>query len=201
VTRQTADLPLPLRQRRERCTALLPPGLVGAIRRSSLWTDIVTVRFDSALAARGATSPAHESPCPEEPSHDPGRTETTGHATAAHPRNGLGITALVLSVVAIIASITVIGGILLEIIAVVLGFIARSRAKKGQATNGGVALAGIITSALGVVLSIVLVAAGAALFFGNGGSDLVTCINNAHGDQTAINHCNDQFQNKVRNGN
>ncbi len=29
---------------------LLPPGLVGAIRQSSLWTDIVTVRFDSALA-------------------------------------------------------------------------------------------------------------------------------------------------------
>jgi len=28
-----------------------------------------------------------------------------------------------------------------------------------------------------------------ALFFGSGGSDLVNCINNAHGDQTAINQC------------
>ncbi len=145
------------------------------------------------------TTPSAPMP-PHEPSHNPGRTETTGHTTAAHPRNGLGITALVLGVVAIIASITVIGGIVLGIIAVVLGFLARSRTKKGHATNGGVALAGIITGALGVVLSIVLVAAGAALFFGNGGSDLVNCINNAHGDQTAINHCNDQYRDKVQNG-
>ena len=60
---------------------------------------------------------------------------------------------------------------------------------------------GIITGAVGLVLSIVLVVAGAALFFGNGGSDLVNCINNAHGNQTAINQCQTQFQNKVQNGN
>ncbi len=58
-----------------------------------------------------------------------------------------------------------------------------------------------IHGALGVVLSIVLVVAGAALFFGNGGSDLENCLNKAHGDQTAINQCNTQFQNKVSNGN
>ena len=75
-----------------------------------------------------------------------------------------------LGIVAIIASITVIGGVVLGIVAIVLGFIGRSRAKKGQATNGGVALAAIITGAIGLVLSIVLVVAGAALFFGSGGS-------------------------------
>jgi len=147
------------------------------------------------------TTPSEPMP-PHDPAHDPGRTGTTRQASVAHPRNGLGIAALVLGIVAIVASVTVIGGIVLGIIAVILGFIARSRAKKGQATNGGVALAGIITGALGVVLSIVLVVAGAALFFGNGGNDLVTCINNAHGDQTAITQCNNQFQNKVSsNGN
>jgi len=126
------------------------------------------------------------------PPHDPynrGPAGSAEYAPPAHPRNGIGITALVLGIVAVIASITVIGGIL-------LGFIGRSRAKKGQATNGGVALAGIITGAIGLVLSIVLVVAGAALFFGNGGSDLVNCINNAHGNQTAINQCNTQFQNR-----
>jgi len=50
-----------------------------------------------------------------------------------------------------------------------------------------------------VVLSIVLVVAGAAIFFGSGGSDLVDCVNNANGNQTAIDQCNTQFQN--RNGN
>jgi len=137
------------------------------------------------------------------PSHDPynrGPAGSAEYAPPAHPRNGIGITALVLGIVAIVASITVIGGILLGIIAIVLGFIGRSRAKKGQATNGGVAMAGIITGALGLVLSIVLVVAGAALFFGNGGSDLVNCINNAHGDQTAINQCNTQYRGKIQNG-
>ncbi len=138
---------------------------------------------------------------PPDSSYNSGSAGSAPSAPPQHPRNGLGITALVLGIVAVIVSITVIGGILLGIIAIVLGFLGRSRAKKGQATNGGVALAGIITGALALVLSIVLVVAGAALFFGNGGSDLVNCINNAHGDQTAINQCNTQFQNKVSNGN
>jgi len=137
---------------------------------------------------------------PHDPSSGRGPAGSAEYAPPAHPRNGIGITALVLGIVAIVASITVIGGILLGIIAIVLGFIGRSRAKKGHATNGGVALAGIITGAAGVVLSIVLVVAGAALFFGNGGSDLVNCINNAHGDQTAINQCNTQYRDKVQNG-
>jgi len=137
---------------------------------------------------------------PAGPGYNQGTAGSAQYAPPTDPRNGLGITALVLGIVAIIASITVIGGVVLGIIAIVLGFIGRSRAKKGQATNGGVALAGIITGAVGLVLSIVLVVAGAALFFGSGGSDLVNCINNAHGDQTAINQCNTQFQNKVQDG-
>ncbi len=137
---------------------------------------------------------------PHDPSYNRGPAGSAEYAPPAHPRNGIGITALVLGIVAVVASITVIGGVLLGIIAIVLGFIGRSRAKKGQATNGGVALAGIITGALGLVLSIVLVVAGAALFFGNGGSDLVNCINNAHGDQTAINQCNTQYRGKIQNG-
>jgi Domain of unknown function (DUF4190) len=146
------------------------------------------------------TTPPDPMP-PHNPSYNPGPAGFAPYAPPQHPRNGLGITALALGIVAVIASITVIGGIVLGIIAIVLGFLGRSRAKKGQATNGGVALAGIITGAVGLVLSIVLVVAGAALFFGNGGSDLVNCINNAHGNQTAINQCQTQFQNKLQNGN
>lgn len=138
------------------------------------------------------------------PPHDPSSEPSSGYGSAAGqsagaPRNGLGIAALVVGVLAIVASITVVGGVVPGLIAIVLGFIGRSRAKKGQATNGGVALAGIITGAVGVVLSIVLVVAGAAIFFGSGGSDLVDCVNNANGNQTAIDQCNTQFQN--RNGN
>ncbi|PID52897.1 MAG: hypothetical protein CSB46_11305 [Micrococcales bacterium] len=47
-------------------------------------------------------------------------------------------------------------GILLGIGAIVLGFMGRSRVKKGTATGGGLALAGIIIGSIGLVLSIVM---------------------------------------------
>ncbi len=128
-------------------------------------------------------------PSPD-PSYNPGHSAADGYE--APPRNGLSIAALVLGILALITSVTVFGGgVLLGIIAIVLGFVGRSRAKKGHATNGGVALAGIITGAIGLVLSMVLVLVGAALFlgYGRGGNNYVTCLNNAHGDQAAISHC------------
>lgn len=134
---------------------------------------------------------------PPDPAY--GAAGSAGDQYARPPRNGIGVAALVLGVVAIVASITVVGGVILGIIALVLGFIGRSRAKKGEATNGGVALAGIITGAVGVVLSIVLIAAGAAIFFKSGGQDLIDCVNNAHGNQSAIDQCNRDFQNRNSN--
>ncbi len=72
-------------------------------------------------------------------------------------------------------------------------------AATGSANRRPLAPDGSRRGAVGVVLSIVLVVAGAAIFFGSGGSDLVDCVNNANGNQTAIDQCNTQFQN--RNGN
>lgn len=133
-----------------------------------------------------------------DPQNEPGYANQGGYGAPARPvRNGVGIAALIFGILAILTSITVVGGVLLGIVAIVLGFIGRSRFKKREATNGGVALAGIITGALGLVLSIVLVVAGAALFFGSGGSDLVNCVNSAKGDQARIQQCNNQFQQGV----
>ena len=72
------------------------------------------------------------------------------------PRNGAGVAALICGIVSVPAILTVIGGFVLGIVAVVAGFVGRSRAKHGRATNGGVALAGIILGALGLVGSILL---------------------------------------------
>ena len=46
-------------------------------------------------------------------------------------RNGLGTAALVLGILAIPGAITIIGGVLLGILAIILGAIGRSRAKRG----------------------------------------------------------------------
>jgi hypothetical protein len=115
-------------------------------------------------------------------------------------RNGLGVAALVLGVLAVVTSITVVGGVVLGIAALVLGIIGRQRATRGDATNGGVALAGIITGVIGALLSIVLVVLGAAAFFGIGGGNLISCVKSANGNQTAIDQCNADFQQSVGNG-
>ena len=73
----------------------------------------------------------------------------------APPRggSGLAVAALILGILALITFWTVIGGVVLGLVAVILGFIARSKAKHG-AGGGGMALGGLITGLLGIVLGI-----------------------------------------------
>ena len=74
------------------------------------------------------------------------------------PRNGLGIAALILGIVGVVTGIIPfffwVAGIL-GVIGLILGIIGRGRVKRGEATNGTMALWGIITSAVAVVVSIV----------------------------------------------
>lgn len=69
------------------------------------------------------------------------------------PLNGFGTTALVLGIVSVVLFCLWGLGIVLGILALVFGFLGRGRAKRGQATNGGQALAGIILGAVGIVVS------------------------------------------------
>jgi hypothetical protein len=81
-----------------------------------------------------------------------------GFARGAQQRNGLGIAALILGIIGALSGLIPIlfwlGGIL-GVIGLILGFVGRGRAKRGEATNGTMALWGIITSAVALVLSIV----------------------------------------------
>nr|MCH9732457.1 DUF4190 domain-containing protein [Actinomycetes bacterium] len=74
---------------------------------------------------------------------------------AAAPKNGMGVASLV---VAIIALFSVVGGVVLGVVAVILGFLGRGRVKRGEADNGGVAIAGIVLGLLSIVVSIVVIA-------------------------------------------
>ncbi|MFC0845819.1 DUF4190 domain-containing protein [Streptomyces noboritoensis] len=69
------------------------------------------------------------------------------------PLNGFGTTALVLGIVSVVLFCLWGLGIILGILALIFGFLGRGRAKRGQATNGGQALAGIILGAVGIVVS------------------------------------------------
>ncbi|WNG89999.1 DUF4190 domain-containing protein [Mycobacterium sp. ITM-2016-00317] len=119
----------------------------------------------------------------------------------AAPKNGLGTAALVLAIVGLLLCWTVVGGVLLGIAGIVLGFLARTRVKRGEATNAGVALAGIVLGAVSIVASLVIVAIyatlGVALFRDLGGGDYVDCLQRAGNDEQAAQRCADEFTQRV----
>ena len=115
------------------------------------------------------------------------------------PKNGMGIAALVLGVLSLFSWFLLIGG-LLGLVAIILGFLARAKVKRGEANNGGMALAGIITGVIGLLLTVAVVAGVAALFNNAEFSNLTECLQDAAGDQEAIDECGRQFEQNVGSG-
>ncbi|MEV6770852.1 DUF4190 domain-containing protein [Nocardia sp. NPDC051030] len=112
---------------------------------------------------------------------------------------GLAITALVLGILALLSSITILGGILFGLFAVIFGLIAMFKARKGTGGGLGLAVAGLILGILGLVVSIVLVVVGYSWFVDNGGKDLIDCLNKAGNDQSKVDQCQRDFNSTLEN--
>lgn len=97
----------------------------------------------------------------------------------ANPSNGMGIAALVLGILSIVGGLFVIGG-LLGVLAIIFGFLGRGKAKRGEATNGGMALAGIITGFVGIALSVLVLVLAIVLVTSDEFDNLVDCLNDAN---------------------
>ncbi|MGI5357758.1 DUF4190 domain-containing protein [Streptomyces sp. CA-252508] len=69
------------------------------------------------------------------------------------PSNGMGIAALVLGIVSVVLFCMWGFGIVPGILALVFGVLGRKKVQRGEADNHGVALAGIILGAVGIVVS------------------------------------------------
>jgi hypothetical protein len=117
---------------------------------------------------------------------------------AAAPRNGLGITALVLAVVGLLGVATVFAPIALGIAAVVFGFIGHARAKRGIANNGGVAIAGIVLGGLAVVVGLAFIAIWTTVWKDVRGGDYIDCTQKAGSNHVLQQHCADQFRRSVQ---
>jgi membrane-bound ClpP family serine protease len=79
-------------------------------------------------------------------------------SSPAQPRNGLGVSALVLGVASLVAAISFVLfplALLAGLVAVVLGLIAMVRGNTRAATNSGQAAAGLICGVLALAISIV----------------------------------------------
>lgn len=125
----------------------------------------------------------------------PSYGEYPGPASA--PRNGLGIAALVVGIVALVGAFSVVGGILLGIVAVILGFAGRARVKRGEATNSGTALAGIIVGVVAIVAGLAFIAFWVGLFNEVGASDYLDCLQQAGQDRAKVQECSDRFRQSV----
>lgn len=102
-----------------------------------------------------------------------------------------------LAIIALPASCTVLGGVVLGLAAVVLGFLARGRVSRGEADNGGVAMTGIVLGFLAVIVSGALALFAVQIFNNYGGRDMITCVQEAGGDNTRVQECMDEFQQRV----
>jgi hypothetical protein len=125
---------------------------------------------DQGAGPFGAPPPQPGQPWGQPPAQPPGQQPPMGQPwgqppagpgwgqqpPAARPTNGLAIAALVLGILAILSAITVLGApvaIVLGIPAVVLGIMGRRRA--GQiGTGGGMAVGGIVTGVLGLLIGL-----------------------------------------------
>jgi hypothetical protein len=115
------------------------------------------------------------------------------------PKNGLGVAALVVGILSLPAVLTVFGGFVLGLVAIVLGVIGYRRAKKGAATNGGIAIAGAVIGLLGIVLNAALIAFGVWGFLQVGGGDYFDCMQQAGNDTSAQVQCEDEFRGNLEN--
>lgn len=71
------------------------------------------------------------------------------------PRNGLGVAALIMGILAVLFGVFFFPlGFVLGLVGVGLGIAGRRRAKRGEATNGGAALTGVVLSVIGLVIAI-----------------------------------------------
>lgn len=126
----------------------------------------------------------------------PGQPYGTPWGQTGPKRNGLGTAALVLGLLALILFWTIVGGIVLGLLAIGLGIAGRRRATRGEADNGGVAVAGVVLGVLSLLASAAVVAAGVSLFNSDSGQDLLDCLEQAS-DQAALEQCQREFEDSV----
>lgn len=115
------------------------------------------------------------------------------------PRNGFGIAALILGVLGLLFCWTIAGGIVLGVVAIILGALGRGRVKRGEATNSGLAISGIMLGALAIVLGLVFIPIWISFFSSLGFGDYVDCMQKAGNDTTAQLQCENDMRDKIVN--
>ncbi len=120
-----------------------------------------------------------------------------GNPPARTLPNGMAVASLVLGILGLVLAVVVVGGVL-GLVAVILGAVALGKIKRGEAGGRGMAIAGIVTGGLAMLLAGLLLAAGAVFFARNAEefSNLADCVAAADNDQAEIDACQEEFVNR-----
>jgi Domain of unknown function (DUF4190) len=137
-----------------------------------------------------AVPPGYAAPPPGYGAPTPGYGGPGGYPQQV--RNGLGVAALVIGIISIPFSFIVVGGVF-GLFAIILGFAGRSRVKKGAANNPGVALAGIITGFVALLVAGAILVIGIAIYNSDTGRKLRNCVSAANGNKVAETQCDKDF--------
>jgi hypothetical protein len=91
-----------------------------------------------------------------EPYPSPVGLPPNSEAPLSKPNNALGVASLVIGIVALLASLTVVGGFVFGVLAAILGLVARAQVRHGQASNGDVAMTGVVLGVLAILASLII---------------------------------------------
>lgn len=112
--------------------------------------------------------------------------------------NPLAVAALVLGIVACLLFWTVVGGIVLGLVAVVLGIMGVRRARGGRAPHRTMSIVGTVLGALGLVVSTLLVVVGVSLLSSDEFKNFGDCMEHAN-SQSEKDQCAEDFANDAEN--
>lgn len=132
----------------------------------------------------------------------PGPAEPSTQPYLVKPRNGAGVAALVLGLLGLVLAILVLPaplGALLGLLALIFGIIGISRAGRGEATNRGQAVTGLITGILALALGVLLTVriGGYLQDHATDFNNLGKCLNAANTDQERT-ACTDTFLDRMK---
>ncbi|MER7699875.1 MULTISPECIES: DUF4190 domain-containing protein [unclassified Streptomyces] len=106
--------------------------------------------------------------------------------------NGFAVAALVLGLIACLFFWTVVGGLLLGLLAVVFGIIAALRTRQGRAPRRAMAIVGAALGAIGLIGSAVVLVLAVSVFDSQEFQNFEDCMNQADG-QSAEDRCAEDF--------
>ncbi|MFD4028589.1 DUF4190 domain-containing protein [Streptomyces sp. NPDC058576] len=135
-----------------------------------------------------------DSPYPGQPAadHDPYGGQQPART------NGFAVAALVLGLVACLLFWTVVGGLLLGLLAIVFGIVAALRTRQGRAPRRVMAIVGAAFGALGLIGSVIVLVVAVSVFDSQEFKNFEDCVDQANG-QAAEDRCADDFVDELTN--